>query len=341
VLEQAKREIEESGKLSAGSVSALRAEFTAMRTAAADIQQKFPTHNPAMWEEVECWVEAFDGLGATGLAAVDYWTAPSADVVNRLLAGFAAMEDAGERHRQKGLPDRWARAAVSGGTVVLPFLEWTLDQAAVKLAGGQEVAAAEPAYRAFSNIPALNELGATRDGIYVRLNPVREVIPVAPGQWIALALPPGVPANYVHLRLGDEKASERGEVQLSVDGESWQRQATRNQGAEMQSGLDPARGFRFMRYINTSGQPVEVQFDLFKLDVPEDSRANLPAAMSDGQLSSYYTVPAGERVDPPQPGATQVTVLSPDPEALEEVRDRDGLHLRATREVRVHEILWR
>lgn len=371
-IDAALAELKANGQVTAATYEKLVAEFTAMEKAAPVILAGIKADNPALFEEIECWVEQFGTLGTTGLAAAEL-IGPKAKsatekvaLVNQMLAGFAAMDAIGEKQKVKGHPDPWATVCHTGAKHVVPFLQGILSEAGgavyTALTGKAPSAAAlNNLYGAFSNVPGMENITAERKGKYVHMQRILEVITLKPGQYIGLSLPPGIYANYIHVKLNNPKAAELGQIEVSKDqGQTWHKQNTQNNGEELHTGLNVKDQIQAMRYINTSQEDVEIKLNLFKFDIPEDAKVNAPESMFDGDLSSFYSVDSvnGELIaNDSTPDAKQVFVVgSTDAvrviyadgstvtyDTAQQISNRviSGILVQPGQNVRIHEIMWK
>ncbi|MDG5798914.1 beta-N-acetylglucosaminidase domain-containing protein [Marinilabiliaceae bacterium ANBcel2] len=280
------------------------AEFEAIAQSGNILKEQLPSINPHFFDETECWIYSFEALGMAGKNVMLMIAANSSkekvDRANKVLFYFDKMDYYSEMQRKKGEPDPWATGCETGGTVVTPFTK-NLFVAKGKnfisdLSGREDFVNFDEAqfYNVITNVELLSQLGVERDGEFVNIQPILEVVGFESGDYIGIALPQGIHANYVHVNLGGALVSEKGTIEISSDNVSWKQIDTRDSDGEMQLPLDIEDSIRYVRYINTSDKRVDVRLDQFKVDVPEDSMVDSEEVMYDGNLLSYYTFEKSE-----------------------------------------------
>ena len=282
----------------------LECEFAKVAIAADKLENELPQADPALWHEIEYWVKSFGRLGEIGLSARTLIKKPNRNdgfkaSDFRKIAVFKTEQqecfDAQKkRHREETFPSdkQWATGCRVATKVLTPLADELVAGEWKKFCAsfGEKAVSPHGEYRAFTNVDALGDLQAERSGIYVTLKRILEVVRLAPAQFIGLELPEGVPATYVHVKLDDAEAAKKCRIEISTDGETWEDFDAHTHAGELQKAVDPNAGVRFFRLVNKSPAPVEFRINQLKFDVPEDSKANTRAAMTDGDLFSFYTL---------------------------------------------------
>ncbi|WP_430811746.1 MULTISPECIES: beta-N-acetylglucosaminidase domain-containing protein [unclassified Carboxylicivirga] len=290
----------EDGNIDPKAYMAIVKAFDEMAQAGKTLREELPTVNPAFYEETRFWIASFEALGQAGqklmAALIDQDLTPKArlEAINHTLSQLYQMDDFSRQQKKSGEPDPWAKGCETAATVVTPFVKTLLNHEAAAFytaVSGKERSANDAAadyYRVFTNVDALQAAQVTREGKYVRINPMLEVIGLQPGKYVGITLPEGIFANYVHLRLGNDQVAAQGVVEVSGDGQSWKAIKTTNKEDNMQARLSVKDQVRYARLRNTSDSKLEIKIDLFKLDVPGEARVNAPAMMYDGDMDTYF-----------------------------------------------------
>lgn len=372
-LALAAEELKSKGAISATNRQALADEFEAIRLSGEFLKRKLPKVNPAMFEEVEYWLFSFESLGKAGQALLQLLGAESGSIDqqmalgNTILAHLNEMETFSRLQKEKGAPDRWAKGCEVGATVVTPFVKTELTNRFKHLystvTGSQKNAVVSDAvlYKPITNMPALANVQVHRNGQFVTIAPMLEVITLQSGDYFGISLPHGICTNYVHARLDNPEVSAKGTVQVSSDGVTWRDMAISKNGMELQGRLNLEDQICWVRFINQSAEKFELKIELFKVDVPGDARINDQSAMYDGDPFSAYQLPVDKTpllLDAPvKMGANGVYVLG-DVDAVtlilgdgSEVRytgisQSNGIAVKAikiergAKPVNIHEIIW-
>ncbi len=369
----AAEELNNNGTISAANRQALVDEFEAIRHSGETLKRELPKVNPAMFEEVEYWLFSFESLGKAGQALLQLLDAESGSIgqkmalCNTILAHLNEMETFSRLQKEKGAPDRWAKGCEVGATVVTPFVKTEFTSRFKHLystvTDSQKDAVVSDAvlYKPITNMPALANVQVQRNGQFVTIAPMLEVITLQSGDYFGILLPQGICANYVHARLDNSEVSEKGTVQVSSDGVTWRDMAVSKNGNELQGRLNLDDQIRWVRFINQSAEKLELKIELFKVDVPGDARINDQSAMFDGDPFSAYLLQVDKTpllLDAPDnKGANGVYVLGDvDAVTLElgdgsevrytEISQFNGVAVKAikiergAKPVNIHEIIW-
>ena len=237
--------------------------------------------------------------------------APDATRLRLFLGAAGALETM--KHADRTANQNPYQPGIKTGSLHLtPFVETLFREEARRLharlaglagpgtAGNQSAAA----FRILTNVPLLANHPVNRQGKFIGLSPMNEVLPLPPGGFVGLALPEGLAANYLHLKLENPKAGEFGRLEVSTDGTHWSPFTYRANGGELQNPIDPAKNIRFARFTNASPQAQDITLKLFKFDVPADAEANSLAQASDGDLATAFRtgLKPGQRLEIPSPG---------------------------------------
>lgn len=305
-IEEFMHSYSEDGDIQHDAYLEIITEFQKIKAAGAKLRKELPNSHPAFFEETKYWIYSFESLGEAGTTLLNNLRTSNESSktriaeLNKMLGQFRQMDTYSKLQRKAGEPDPWAQGCVTGGTVLKPFVQNLFQLRASEIhtsITGEKPAAkglSEAFFKPITNMTSLNNLQLTRDGKYIKINPILEILKLNPGDFIGIELPEGIFANYVHTILGNKEVSEYGEIQGSKNGTDWKKINTRNNEGTMQARLEEEDKIRFVRYINISDNTVALKTDLFKVDIPENSRVNNPGAMTDKMVSSYYKMPVSE-----------------------------------------------
>jgi hyaluronoglucosaminidase len=283
----------------------LKQLFESITASGEILVERLPSENGVMFEETEFWLHSFVALGKAGTELtrlIDREEMPANEkigLVNEVLCFFRQMDDFSNRQVAKGAPDPWASGCVAAGSIVNPFVKNGLGNLFgaiyTSITGKQGGANIDVSsfYKMISNHPAMGNIQVVRKGKYVNISPMLEVVSLGEGEFFGIELPIGIYANYVHARLDNKEASSRGLVELSKDGISWMPAQVSKNGQELHGALDVNDQIRFARFSNVSKDRLDVKINMFKLDVPEESRINSEEALYDGDINSVYKVNKG------------------------------------------------
>lgn len=264
--------------------------------------------NPLFHDEVADWADLFARFGATGktVSAALCGQGAADAALMRLLAYRTEHAAISKRHAQKP----FQTPIVVASRVMSPFL--TLGGEALydrlwRETAGKPAPKITPkkAYEFITNVEALKNLRVERNGAHVQLPKVHEPKTLDPGAWVGIRLPSGVTATWVHFVLDSADAPRQGRVQVSTDGGmTWGERATVVRGNGQEGEMEIRRinandGINAARYVNVSDKPVTVTFRQFKVDVPAEATANVIDAMTDGDLTSGYTLAPGQSIRVP------------------------------------------
>lgn len=327
-IDAARSEYAKNGKFSKNTATDLMDEFIGMHKASRLLLKSIPKDNPELWEEIEFWVRTLGETGKFGGYTVKLAT--TSDVKKRKAIAERAAKyyhtrertmAAQAQHADKiGAPHR--NPSKVAECVVMPFLseiflsEW--EKLSKQLGAQKAGTVAEDAiYKVISDVPQMKKDIAQRDGKYVRINKF-EPVTLAPKQYVGIELPEGIYGTYIHLKLENDEASKRGFVEGSKDGVTWTRLKMEVKKDDLQKKLNGDQKIRYFRFVNGSGKPLSIKFNIFKFDIPEDAKASSRAAMTDGDPRTGFTFSAPETL-PAEKG--KVHVFSSHPERVKTASD--------------------
>jgi len=341
-------------QLSAEDSQTLLAEFAEITAAADKMIATLPQTDPALWHEIEFWVKSFKALGNAGTAAVKLASGNGGDATGQMelfsvIANNKALQqDFYDAQKQRHFEEtfasdkQWAKGCKVSTLVLTPLVdelfnaEWT--KAAEKMGG--KLAADNAAYQAFSNVESMQNLQAERDGKYVNLARILEVVKLQPNDHLGLALPEGVFGNYIHIKLDNAAAADACKVEVSTNRADWKPFNARKGGGELQNPLNVNDKIRFFRLVNSSEKPIEFRIEKFKFDVPDGAAANPVAATQDGDPTSFYTIDQPQTLTGPK-DAKKAIVLSDAPaSAIQQNGNQVTITPPAGGKVRIFEVLW-
>lgn len=355
IVEKALADYRSSKELDAVLSKRLDSEFAEIRSAAEHLMVTLPRTDPALWHEIEFWVKSFGELGRAGRAAIQLASGQGGDGASHM-ALFSTIATAKlrqdeyydaqkQRHFNETFPSdkRWSKGCRVATRVLTPFVDELLKEewakAYAKLGG--QANTDETVYQAFSNSAPLQKLQASRDGKYVSIDRVLEVLKLKPGEYIGLALPEEVHANYIHITLDKPEAAAACEVEISTDSNNWTIFNARRSGGEIQNPLSTDLKIRFFRMVNRSEAAIDFRIERFKFDVPEDARHNSILAAADGDPLTAYTIREKESFTGPD-GARAAFLVTDAPEAAI-TRKGNTVTLSPSKgdELHLFEIVWR
>lgn len=278
LIARAREEWKRTGKVAPETDAELRTLFKEIGKAVNTLLKKLPSEKGLGWE-IRGWLEVEKYQMMIGLRTLDLLEAPTAKARRRILVDMKkirAKEIAAiEAHREKFAAATFSgdkghiRQPIASNRELKPFIDAVWEAKLRELfkdKTGEDISARE-GLRAFSAAKGLPKLVANLDGKYAGLSRVLENSVVKPGESFGIAVPQDWQTDYFHARFGDDRASKAGIIEVSRDGETWEKLATRNGGPNMELPLKPEDGWKFARYRNTSEKPVKIKIELFKFDI--------------------------------------------------------------------------
>ncbi|SHK19616.1 hyaluronoglucosaminidase [Rubritalea squalenifaciens DSM 18772] len=355
VVDNALEKYRETKSLPQEEAEVLMKEFRDITAAAQEISSKLPESDPALWHEIEYWVKSFEQLGEAGQAAITLATgkAGNGEAHMKLFSAIATAKarqqefsDAQKkRHFEETFPSdkKWAKGCKVATLVLTPFVdeifktEW---DKAYKLLGGKSTTTSA-IYKAFSNAKGLDNIQAERSGKYVNLTRILEVVKLEPQQHIGLALPEGIFATYIHIKLDNEKAAEACNIEVSTDGSNWKPFNARKGKGEIQNPVNVNHKIRFFRLVNTSQETAEFRINQLKFDIPEDAKENSLAATEDGNPATYFTMENEQTFTGPDKATKAFFITDAPKEAIKQDGNKLTISPAAGSKAHVFEIIWR
>ena len=347
-------------KLSKADVDVLAKEFAAISAAAQKITSTLPKTDPELWHEIEYWVKSFGELGNAGSAAINLASGNAGDGEShmKLLSAIATAKALQEttffdaqkkRHFEETFPSdkRWATGGKVATLVLSPFMEelfaaeWTK---AYELLGGDKGGAKKAAYKAFTNVAGMKNIEAKRDGKYVSLKRILEVVKLKPKQYVGLALPEGIHANYIHVKLDNNDAANACEIEMSADAKKWVKFNAKTGNGELHNPVNVNAKIRYFRLVNKSTKLVEFRIDKFKFDVPDGAKASSGGsirAVTDGNLASFFTITKQQTFTGPVEAKTAYVLSDAADSAIKKSGNKVTVKPSQGGEVRLFEIIWR
>lgn len=342
-------------KLAAADADTLSKEFAQVTAAAEKLTENLPKSDPALWHEIEFWVRSFGELGKQGTAAITLASGKAGNGEAHM-ALFSVIAEAQaqqkeyfeaqkQRHFSETFPSdkQWATGCKVGTLVLTPFVEELFQaewQKAYELLGGKP-AADNAVYQAFATADGLKDLQAEREGKFVSLRRILEIIKLGPKQHIGLALPEEMYANYIHVKLDNPQAAEACDIEVSTDGKSWQPFKAKKGNGELQNDVNVKDKVRFFRLVNNSSKGVEFRINQFKFDVPADAQDNSIAAVTDGNPGTFYTLNSPQTFTGPTTAKSAFLVINAPDSAIKKVGNKVTIIPPQGGKVRVFEIVWR
>ena len=342
-------------KLSMADSEVLGKEFEDITAAAREISSKLTKSDPALWHEIEYWVNSFEQLGKAGTAVItlasgkggngESHMALFSEIVKAKTMQQEFSDAQKKRHFEETFPSdkQWAKGCKVATLVLTPLIDelFTAEWAKASELLGGKLGAGNVAYKAFSNAKDLKGIQAERDGKFVSLKRVLEVIKLAPNKHIGLALPSGVHANYIHIKLDNEDAAKACRIEVSTDSKTWKPFNAKTGNGELHNPVTVADGIRFFRMVNILKETIEFRIEKFKFDVPADAKGSSVAAATDGDPMSFYEVTKKQTFTGPAK-AKSAYILSDAPKsAIKKSRNKVTIDPASNGKVRVFEIIWR
>lgn len=354
-VDQALEHYRADKKLSQADVDTLSKEFAEITAAAEKLTQSLPQSDPALWHEIEFWVRSFGALGKQGSAVITLASGKAGNG-DAHLALFSVIAEAQaqqkeyfeaqkKRHFSETFPSdkQWATGCKVATLVLTPFVEELFQaewQKAYQLLGGKP-AADNAVYKAFATADGLKDLQAEREGKFVSLRRILEIVKLAPKQHIGLALPEEMYATYIHVKLDNPQAAEACEIEVSTDGKNWQPFKAKKANGELQNDVSLNDKVRFFRLVNNSSKTVEFRINQFKFDVPADAQDNSLAAATDGNPGSYYTLDSSQTFTGPATAKSSFLVTNAPDGAIKKSGNKVTVTPLQGGKARVFEIIWR
>lgn len=356
-VEKALAHYRENQKLSKGDAAVLAKEFAEISAAAEKISSILPRTDPALWHEIEYWVKSFGELGKSGTAVLQLASGNGGNGASHMqlfssIASAKAQQEhtffdaQKQRHFEETFPSdkRWATGGKVATLVLSPMVEELFTAEWAKAYGklaGEKSTSKLAAYKAFSSVPGLGNVEAERDGNFVSLRRILEVVKMQPDQHIGIELPEGVHANYIHVTLSDAEAAQACGIEVSSDAETWVKFNAKKDGGNIQNPLNVKDEIRFFRLVNHSSQAVEFRIEKFKFDVPEGSVSNSVAATTDGDPASFYTITEQQTFTGPAKAKTAYFVSDAQEGVISQQGNKLTVKPRAGVSVRLFEVIWR
>ena len=278
---RAREEVKGSGRLKPETAKELEKLFRQVAEASRTLIEKLPSDKGLGWE-LEGWLKVEIEQMRQGVAAIHLMQAKrkderakwlgriresrkaDAEAAAAHIAKFQAATFANDRKNVKR-PDCSTRELRPTVELLLAtelkrlYKEKTGED--YDLSGG---------FKAFSAATDLKNLVVSRDGKYAGIVKVMEQKTIKPGESFGIAVPSDWTPDYFHARLSPE-AVHSGVIEVSKDGLQWEKLATQNKGANMETPLKTDAGWRQARYRNVGEKPVTTKIDLFKFDVRGES----------------------------------------------------------------------
>ncbi len=253
-----------------------KAEVQKIYNAVKTLKEELPKENPALFWEIEGWLDHQEYQAAIGRLAFKLKeTKKDAErkaIVKKIIKLKSKQAEADERHREK-----FAAATFGGdkGHMKSPVTALKLEETIKSIIASELNIKSDPP-RAFSRAAAIKKPIANREGKFVRFQKILEQTKVAPGEFFGFVAPKTVKVNYFHAKFDSAEPAKHGRIELSKDfGKTWVPLNTENKGNDMQTRLKVEDGWNAARYINTSSEPVTLKLDEFKFDVDSDDEVVL------------------------------------------------------------------
>ncbi len=342
-------------KLDPADADTLSKEFAAISAAADKLTATLPKSDPALWHEIEFWVRSFGALGKQGTAAITLASGKAGDGAAHM-ALFSVIAEAQaqqkdffeaqkKRHFAETFPSdqQWATGIKVSTLVLTPLVEELFQaewEKAYALMGGKP-GTSNAVYKAFATADGLKDLQAEREGKFVSLRRILEVVKLAPKQHIGLALPEGVFATYIHVKLDNPQAADACGIEVSTDGKSWQPFNAKKGNGELHNDVSLNDKVRFFRLVNTSAKTVEFRINQFKFDVPADAQDNSIAAATDGNPATFYTLDAPQTFTGPATAKSSFLVTNASDGSIKKSGNKVTITPSQGGSTRVFEIIWR
>ena len=262
------------GKLTEETRTQLRALFRTVGGATKTLLAKLPLDAGLGWE-LRGWLENERFLMAQGLLALDEPDSSLAAKLKKIRArAVKSGEAAKERFREATFEGDKPRmhAPEASARVLKPLVESLVLNRLQALYGAHfsRPFAESSGLKGFSSAQSLPKLTASRDGKYARLDAIMEPKTIRAGESFGISVPDSWQTDYFHAKLGNAQAASSGIIEVSRDGQAWEKLAVRVHGEQMETPLKVEDGYRHARYRNTSSHPVTVKLNLFKFDVRGD-----------------------------------------------------------------------
>lgn len=275
---KAREELKARGELTSETEASLKALFTEIGKASVTLLKMLPLDQGLGWE-IEGWLRAEQHQMAMGLKTLELYRAKTTKERKKLLADLkkirAAAEKAIEAHKTKFAAATFSgdknhiNAPVASNRELKPLIEGMLEKKLRDLyraKTGEEIESKD-GFTAFASFKAGETLETTLEGRAAGLKRTLEPKVVPAGGAFGFKIPEAWQSEYFHARFDSFAPVGGGVIEVSRDGLTWEKLETENQGREMKLKLNPAKGYRAVRYRNTSSGALTLKIELFKFDV--------------------------------------------------------------------------
>ncbi|BEG98474.1 hypothetical protein BSYN_07390 [Bacteroides sedimenti] len=271
VAERFLNAFQENGTYEKTDFTALEREFKKI-ISASDVLLR-SKDNEALINDINPWIKQFGLLGQTGLVAMDLLR----DLENSDKEGFkldySRLKELKEQtYELEAVNNRnpYQPGVKTGSLVMAPFVNNLFAQATERFNKqfGENLMVVFDycPHTLESNISQLKSLPLQLQGKLVNLSPSNEVIKAGADAFVTINLVKPVRVRSVEFNAGKEDVLQWGELQYSVDGESW-KPLTCEQEGELVKGKTASGSVKAVRFINKSGKPQEFYMRKFVLNI--------------------------------------------------------------------------
>lgn len=300
------------------AMAPLTREFAAIEKTPALLRRE--ASNSALIQEVDPWLMQFEVLGKAGQQVLKLpliCTRTQAETHWRAYREWMQLDQQRIDIDKKYNQNPYQPGVKSGSLHLQPLVDSIARCEGIRLleayGGTKPAGLVLTAPRLVTDIRQLRRLPVRTEGSDVVLNPVLEVIRIAPDQFVGVELPLHSNLHSLALNVGVADAHEWGVWEVSIDGTHWQ-PLTLNEGNEQTHKLAKSdEEVRFVRFRNNSKEKKEFFLKRFELQCGVSNTGESPMKLSDFDLKSVCALKAGEEIDwplTPDRKCSELTVFS-------------------------------
>ncbi len=279
LVQKANEEYRKTGKLTPETAHDVGLLFNKLRMSSLLLESKLPTGRYDLGWELAGWLAAERYQMKMGHHVLELLTLKDEDERLSCLHVIRAIrqeaEKSARRHQEKFAAatfekDRKNVAPPKVSTrEIQPLIELLLE---VEMSKMYEKKFGKPfeAAKGFSGISwtkSMEKLIPVRNGKYAGLARVLEQKEVLPGESFGIRVPQAWKTDYFHAKLDNPEAVKAGVIEVSKDGQHWEKLNTWNRGQNMERAFKESEGWRWARYRNVSDKPVSLKINMFKFDI--------------------------------------------------------------------------
>lgn len=262
---------QENGTYEKADFTALEREFKKIISASDALLRS--KDNEALINDINPWIKQFGLLGQTGVVAMNLLRDLENGDKESFKLDYSRLKELKEQtYELEAVNNRnpYQPGVKTGSLVMAPFVNNLFAQATERFNKqfGENLMVVFDycPHTLESNISQLKSLPLQLQGKLVNLSPSNEVIKAGADAFVTINLVKPVRVRSVEFNAGKEDVLQWGELQYSVDGESW-KPLTCEQEGELVKGKTASGSVKAVRFINKSGKPQEFYMRKFVLNI--------------------------------------------------------------------------